>query len=123
MKHHFLAISILAVGLASAPLAAQSAYAAGKTGSFKADDKNYTVRGKVSVAVNGTIKLSGFKTSSGPDLYVYVGKGKPSTPVAKLRRNSGSQTYKIPASLAKSITTVHIHCKRFNHLFGTARLR
>ena len=99
-----------------------SAFAADKSGSFTSH-KSYKVSGKATVSEDGTIRLSGFSTTSGPDLYVYVGNGSPSTLVAKLKRNSGSQTYKIPAALAKSISTVHIHCKRFSSVFGTARVR
>lgn len=123
MKTKLLALSIFALGLIAAPLAATVSFAADKKGSFSSAGSRYKVSGTATVSADGTIKLSGFKTSSGPDLYVYVGNGRPSTPVAKLRRNSGSQTYKISASLAKKISTVHIHCKRFNHLFGTARVK
>ena len=122
MKSTLLAFSIFAAGLILAPIVANSAYAADKKGSFRSN-KNYKVSGTATVKSDGTINLSGFRTTPGPDLYVYVGNGRPSRLVAKLKRNSGSQSYKISASLAKSITTVHIHCKRFNSLFGTARVK
>ncbi|MDD9910337.1 MAG: DM13 domain-containing protein [Ahrensia sp.] len=97
-------------------------FAADKSGSFRSVG-NYSVRGTVKVSSSGKITLSGFRTSSGPDLFVYVGNGRPTRRVAKLRRFSGTQTYSIPASVAKSITSVHIYCKRFSSTFGTARIR
>ena len=97
-----------------------------EAGSFRSH-KNYKVSGSATLVKSGSghaIKLSGFRTTSGPDLYVYVGNGGPSRRIAKLRRTSGSQTYKLPASVKPgSITTVHIHCKRFNSTFGTASLK
>ena len=50
-----------------------------------------------------------------PDLYTADWR-------AKLRRNSGTQTYTIPASVAKSISSIHIYCKKFSSNFGTARV-
>lgn len=96
--------------------------AADKNGTLKSASSRYSVSGKVSVSANGTIKLTGFRTTPGPDLYVYVGNGSPSRRVAKLRANSGTQTYKISPALAKSISSVHIHCKRYSSTFGTARV-
>lgn len=98
------------------------AFAADKKGSFRSTGK-YSVKGSVKVSSAGKITISGFKTTPGPDLYVYVGNGKASRRVAKLRRNSGTQTYSIPASVAKSISSVHIYCKRFSSNFGTARVK
>ncbi len=101
------------------PLAATHSEAASKKGSFSSH-KSYKVRGTATVSGN-TIKLSGFSTSPGPDLYVYVGNGSASKRVAKLKRNSGTQTYTL--SGADKYSTVHIHCKRFSSTFGTARLK
>lgn len=112
-------ISVALVFLAS--LFAVPAIAGDKKGSFRSSGK-YKVRGSVKVSMGGKITLSGFSTTSGPDLYVYVGKGRASRRVAKLRRNSGSQSYSIPASVAKSISSVHIYCKKFSSNFGTARV-
>ena len=64
--------------------------------------------------------LRGFRTSSGPDLYVYVGNGSASKRVARLRANSGTQTYTLPKG---NWSTVHIHCRKFNSTFGTASIR
>ena len=116
----FKSLVIAAASLAF--VATSTAYAASKSGSFRSSGK-YKVSGKVTVSSGGKISLSGFKTSPGPDLYIYVGNGSPSRLVAKLKRNSGSQSYSIPASLVGKISTVHVHCKRYNHLFGTARVK
>jgi len=112
-------LSIAFIFLAS--LFATPAFAGDKKGSFRSSGK-YSVRGTVKVSMAGKITLSGFKTTSGPDLYVYVGKGRASRRVAKLRRTSGTQSYTIPASVAKSISSVHIYCKKFSSNFGTARV-
>jgi len=116
-----IAGTVLGVTMAALVLP-QMAFAASKKGTFRSTG-NYKVSGTVSVSENGRITLSGFRTSSGPDLYVYVGKGSASRRVAKLKRNSGTQTYSIPANLVKSISSVHIYCKRFSSNFGTARLK
>ena len=122
MKKRLLTLSLAVFSLIVLPLANGLALAADKTGSFRSNG-SYKVSGKVTVKSDGTIRLRGFRTSSGPDLYVYVGNGSPSTLVARLKRNSGNQNYKISAALAKSISTVHIHCKKYSSLFGTARVR
>ena len=123
MKTKLLALSIFALGLIAAPLAATVSFAADKKGSFSSAGSRYKVSGTATVSADGTIKLSGFKTSSGPDLYVYVGNGSAKTRVAKLKSFSGAQSYKISPALAKKISTVHIYCKRFSSNFGTARLK
>ena len=63
---------------------------------------------------------SDFRSSSGPDLYVYVGNGKPSKRIAKLKKFKGSQTYSFSGT--DKITSVHVYCKRFSVGFGTAKL-
>ena len=61
-----------------------------------------------------------FKSSSGPDLYIYVGNGSPTKRIAKLKRNSGAQTYTFSGTAP--ISSVHVYCKRFSVGFGTAKL-
>ena len=116
------AIAIVVAGFAQF----SAAQAASKKGSFSSH-KSYKVKGTATVTESGgktIIKLSGFSTSPGPDLYVYVGKGSPSKRIAKLKANKGSQSYTLPASIKlSSISTVHIHCKRFSSTFATARLK
>ena len=92
--------------------------AAAEAGSFRSH-KNYKVSGSASVKGN-KVTLRGFRTTPGPDLWIYVGNGSASKRVARLRANSGTQTYTLPAG---NWSTVHIHCKRFSSTFGTASIR
>ncbi len=83
-----------------------------------------SVRG-IATVTSSSVKLSSnFKSSSGPDLYVYLGNKRPSKIIARLRRLSGSQTYALPKGVDISkYSAVYIHCKRYNHTYGRARLR
>lgn len=100
-----------------------AAHAASKKGTFSGKGK-YKVSGTATLSDNGRLTLSGFSSSSGPDLYIYVGTGsKPTKRIAKLKRLSGKQTYSLPAAVAKSAKSVHVYCKRFSVNFGTANLR
>ena len=105
---------------------ALASIAEAKSGSFRGQGR-YKVSGTVSVVKSGgghALRLAGFRSSSGPDLYVYVGRGGPSRRIARLRSTSGSQTYRLPKGVGPDdISTVHIHCRRFSSTFGTARLR
>ncbi|EFL90972.1 DM13 domain-containing protein [Ahrensia sp. R2A130] len=107
------AILALATAVSFAP-----AWAKDGAGRFSSH-KNYKVSGTAKVK-GKKLTLSGFRTSSGPDLYVYVGKGSASKRVAKLKANSGTQTYTLPAG---NWTSVHIHCKRFSSTFGSASIK
>ena len=118
MTRRNLAIVLLTSALVL-PFGANGSEAAGKKGNF-ASHKKYKVKGTATVS-GSSIKLSGFSTTPGPDLYVYVGNGRATKLVARLKRNSGSQTYSLPG--ADKYSTVHIHCKRFSSTFGTARLK
>ena len=115
-----LAATTLAAALAS------TAIAEAKSGSFNGQGR-YKVSGKATVVKSGggyALRLSGFRSTSGPDLYVYVGRGSPSRRIARLRSTSGSQTYRLPRGVTPaSISSVHIHCRKFSSTFGTARLR
>lgn len=105
---------------------ALSTAAEAKSGSFKGQGR-YKVSGKVTVVKSGgghVLRLTGFRSTSGPDLYVYVGRGGPSRRIGRLRSTSGSQTYRLPRGVGPNdISSVHIHCRRFSSTFGTARLR
>jgi len=94
------------------------------SGSFSGH-KNYKVSGGVTVSQSGgktTVSLaSNFKSSSGPDLYIYVGTGKPTKLIAKLKKFKGAQKYTF-SSTAK-VTSVHVYCKRYSVGFGTAKLK
>lgn len=110
-----VAIAIFALTLAS-PVLADSGSFIGVQGE--------KVSGKATLSAS-TLKLSSsFKSSSGPDLFVYLGNSGPSKLIAPLKKTSGSQTYTLPTGIDISkYSAVFIHCKRFNHTFGKARLR
>ena len=115
--------SIFVVTLLAIFAVAHSAAYAAQSGKFKGMSR-YSVKGTATVSMaNGktTIKLSGdFKSSSGPDLYIYVGNGSPTKRIAKLKRFNGAQTYTFNGTAP--ISSVHVYCKRFSVGFGTARL-
>jgi len=82
------------------------------------------------------LRLTGFKTSNGPDVHVILLSTKDASDDAnflksntervelgKLKGNEGDQNYEVPAGtdLAK-FTTVSIYCERFNANFGAALL-
>ncbi|MEL6751689.1 MAG: DM13 domain-containing protein [Pseudomonadota bacterium] len=104
----------LIIGSFALPLCAQAKDGSGSFSSFK----NYKVSGKATVKGN-KLTLSNFRTSPGPDLYVYLGNGSPTKLVAKLKANSGGQSYTLPAG---NYSSVFIHCKRFNSTFARARI-
>jgi len=93
------------------------------SGSFKGV-QGERVSGKATVQ-GGSVKLSSsFRSTSGPDLYVYLGNSKPSRIVARLRKLSGGQSYALPKGVDTSkYSAVFIHCKRYNHTYGKASLR
>src|SRR5262245_7786771 len=82
------------------------------------------------------LRLTGFKTSNGPDVHVILVAAKDASDDAnflknnterlelgKLKGNEGDQNYEIPAGTDLSkFTTVSIYCERFNANFGAAPL-
>ena len=101
-----------------------AALAADKTGKFSGMGR-YKVSGTVKVSTSGgktTISLANnFKSSSGPDLYIYVGNGSPTKRIQKLKSFNGAQSYTFAGT--SPITSVHVYCKRYSVGFGTARLK
>jgi pentapeptide MXKDX repeat protein len=82
------------------------------------------------------LRLTGFKTSNGPDVHVVLVAFKDASDDAnslkssterlelgKLKGNEGDQNYEIPAGTDLSkFTAVSIYCERFNANFGAAPL-
>jgi len=78
------------------------------------------------------LRLSGFKTSNGPDVHVYLVKGFDAVDAGKegkyvdlgsLKGNVGDQDYEIPSSPdTKDFHAVTIWCARFGVNFGEATL-
>lgn len=76
---------------------------------------------------NFEIVLDSFMSSNGPDLYVYLSKEV--MPVnfmeaGKLKSTNGRQVYQLVSTIDISpYKYVCIHCKAYNHLFGSALIK
>jgi Electron transfer DM13 len=79
------------------------------------------------------VRLEGFATENGPDLYVYLSANPAGGPEAafddafrnlgRLQGNIGDQNYEIPADLAlDGFASVVVWCDRFDSAFGAADL-
>ncbi|GAB4453859.1 MAG: DM13 domain-containing protein [Armatimonadaceae bacterium] len=87
--------------------------------------------------INGknVLRLTGFETSNGPDVRVYLVKGTDGkdnnainaggfVELGTLKGNIGDQNYEIPANIdLGEFSAVSIWCKRFAVNFGAASLR
>ena len=75
------------------------------------------------------VQLDSFVSSNGPDLHVYL--SKQIMPVdfidlGKLKSTNGTQVYEVPTGSLTDFSTykyVCIHCKAYNHLFGSAQVQ
>lgn len=72
------------------------------------------------------LRLEDFRSTNGPDLYVYLSTDKQASEfldLGRLKANNGNQNYEIPdgTDLSK-YDTVLIWCKSFSVLFGSAAL-
>lgn len=73
------------------------------------------------------LRFENFKSTNGPDLYVYLATDDTTTDfidLGRLKANNGNQNYNIPdgTDLSK-YDTVLIWCKQFSVLFGSAELK
>jgi len=75
---------------------------------------------------NDVLRLENFKSTNGPDLYVYLSKDYKASEfinLGKLKANSGNQNYDIPNDVdLGEYNKVLIWCKTFGVLFGSAEL-
>ena len=75
---------------------------------------------------NNVLRLENFKSTNGPDLYVYLAtddKASEFINLGTLKANNGNQNYEIPANTdLKKYNNVLIWCKSFGVLFGSAEL-
>ncbi len=75
------------------------------------------------------LRLENFKSTNGPDLYVYLSKDSRSIDdgyieLAELKGNIGNQNYNIPDDVnLEEYSHVLIWCKQFSVLFGYADLK
>ncbi len=80
------------------------------------------------LAVDGknVLRLEDFRSTNGPDLYVYLATDKNASDfvdLGRLKANTGNQNYDIPQGTDLSkYDTVLIWCKAFSVLFGSAQL-
>lgn len=72
------------------------------------------------------LRLEEFRSTNGPDLYVYLSADKEATDfvdLGRLKANIGNQNYEIPEGTDLSkYNKVLIWCKSFSVLFGSAEL-
>ena len=72
------------------------------------------------------LRLEDFKSTNGPDLYVYLSTDEHASDfvnLGELKANSGNQNYEIPNNVdLDKYNTVLIWCKAFGVLFGSAEL-
>jgi hypothetical protein len=79
------------------------------------------------------VRLEGFETDNGPDLYVYLSTNPADGPegafddqftnLGRLQGNIGDQNYELPTDVdPATYTSVVIWCDRFDSAFGAADL-
>lgn len=72
------------------------------------------------------LRLEEFRSTNGPDLYVYLATDKDASEfvnLGRLKANIGNQNYEIPQGTDMTkYGTVLIWCKQFSVLFGSAQL-
>ncbi len=100
------------------------------TGIFTDADSFHKTSGTAKVLqfadASRVLRLEGFRTTNGPDLFVYLSADKQAREFVNLgglKGNIGDQNYDIPASadLAR-YKFVLIYCRAFSTLFGSAEL-
>lgn len=73
------------------------------------------------------LRLEDFRSTNGPDLYVYLSTDKSASDIVNLGRlkgNVGDQNYEIPGGIDLSkYDTALIWCRAFSVLFGSAELK
>ncbi|MFZ4509046.1 MAG: DM13 domain-containing protein [Fimbriimonas sp.] len=104
------------------------------TGSFSSEA--HETKGTAEIVRSGGktyLRLSGFHTSNGPDVHVYLTKGSDATQagvnrdgfldLGTIKGNIGDQNYELPEGAEKSHGGVAIWCKRFGVNFGGATIQ
>jgi hypothetical protein len=94
------------------------------------NDGIHNVEGQVKVIKlsHGThlLRLENFRSTNGPDLYVYLSSDKSASDfvnLGRLKGNIGNQNYEIPEGTDLSkYSTVVIWCHAFSVLFGSSQL-
>jgi hypothetical protein len=101
-------------------------------------DRSHPTSGTALILGDGAgtrvLRLEGFQTDNGPDLFVYLSTAGPDDPaelfdedfvdLGVLKGNVGDQNYEIPAGIdLDHYESVVIWCRRFKVAFGAAALR
>ncbi|MFY9300506.1 MAG: DM13 domain-containing protein [Candidatus Nitrosotenuis sp.] len=100
------------------------------SGSFVGADSTHNVEGNALVIPTNDgksiLRLEEFKSTNGPDLYVYLATDTDASQfvsLGRLKANIGNQNYEIPAGTDLSkYDTVLIWCQQFSVLFGSSVL-
>ena len=75
---------------------------------------------------SNVLRLENFKSTNGPDLYVYLSTDENASEfinLGKLKASNGNQNYEIPDdAIFEKYNKVLIWCKAFGVLFGSAEL-
>jgi len=109
-------LSIISAATALFVMAALPSFAA----PLSSSKDGYTASGSAKLK-EGKVELgSNFEFSGGPDVYVALKSGNEVKLLGKLRKNSGAQTYKIPAKYDGEVDEIVLWCKKFNVELGKA---
>ena len=100
------------------------------SGTFVDADWFHKTQGLVKIITledeSSILSLEDFKTTNGPDLYVYLATDDRATEfvdLGKLKTSNGNQDYEIPENVDLSkYDKILIWCKAFSVLFGSAEL-
>ena len=100
------------------------------SGTFVDGDWFHKTQGFVKIITledeSSILSLEDFKTTNGPDLYVYLATDDRATEfvdLGKLKTSNGNQDYEIPENVDLSkYDKILIWCKAFSVLFGSAEL-
>ena len=106
-----------------------------RTGTFTSLDHSTTGTVRVLELADGRrfVRLEGFETDNGPDLFVYLSTNAAGGPegafdddhadLGRLQGNVGDQNYELPSDVDPArYTSVVIWCDRFDAAFGAADL-
>ncbi len=99
------------------------------SGTFVDGDWLHKTQGTATIVTledgSSVLSLEDFKTTNGPDVYVYLATDDKATEfvdLGKIKANNGNQNYEISDVDFSKYDRVLIWCKAFSVLFGSAEL-
>ncbi len=99
------------------------------SGTFVDGDWLHKTQGTATIVTledgSSVLRLEDFKTTNGPDVYVYLATDDKATEfvdLGKIKANNGNQNYEISDVDFSKYDRVLIWCKAFSVLFGSAEL-